>query len=98
MSRKGYVVICDLIINGFAPMIDKVILAHDKNMQNDYYDDTFTGRINSAFLLAQFEHLDETQHRKMVLWERYNTELKSLAAFSLAAKILTITRKVFLIY
>lgn len=41
MSRKGYVVICDLIKNGFAPLIDKVVIAHDNNMQNDYYDDMF---------------------------------------------------------
>ncbi len=41
MSRKGYVVLCDLIKNGFAPLIDKVVIAHDKNMINDYYDDMY---------------------------------------------------------
>ncbi len=34
--------------------------------------------INSAFLLAQLEHLDDIQHRRLKLWEKYNTELKSL--------------------
>ena len=35
--------------------------------------------INSAFLLAQLEHLDEIQRRRMKLWEKYNIELESLA-------------------
>lgn len=35
--------------------------------------------INSAFLLAQLEHLDDIQKRRLKLWGKYNTELKSLA-------------------
>ena len=39
MSRKGYVVIRDLVNYGYSQMIDKVIIAHDQNMKNDYYDE-----------------------------------------------------------
>ena len=42
MSRKGFVVICDLIKNGYSSMIDTVVIAHDKNMQNDYYNEMLT--------------------------------------------------------
>lgn len=37
MSRKGLVVIEDLIKQGYAKRIDKVVIAHDNNMTNDYY-------------------------------------------------------------
>ena len=39
MSRKGYVVIRDIIKYGYATMVEQVIIAHDKNMLNDYYDE-----------------------------------------------------------
>ena len=39
MGRKGYVVIRDIISNGYAAMIEQVVIAHDKNMKNDYYDE-----------------------------------------------------------
>ena len=39
MGRKGYVVIRDIICNGYAAMIEQVVIAHDKNMKNDYYDE-----------------------------------------------------------
>ncbi len=38
--------------------------------------------INSAFLLAQLEHLDDIQNRRLKLWRKYNTELKSLSEHS----------------
>ena len=41
MTLKGYVVLHDLIINGFAPIISKVIIAHDHNMLNDYYEEMY---------------------------------------------------------
>ncbi len=37
MSRKGLFVIADLIKQGYAKQIDKVVIAHDNNMTNDYY-------------------------------------------------------------
>ncbi len=39
MSRKGYAVIKDLLGKGFSDFIDFVVIAHDKNMANDYYED-----------------------------------------------------------
>ena len=41
MSRKGYVVLRDLVNNGFSNHIDVVIIAHDKNMVDDYYEEMF---------------------------------------------------------
>lgn len=35
--------------------------------------------INSAFMLAQLEHLDEIQNRRKVIWEMYYEGLKELA-------------------
>ena len=42
MSRKGYVAIRDLVNCGYTQMIDKVVIAHDQNMKNDYYEDMST--------------------------------------------------------
>lgn len=42
MSRKGYVVLRDLINNGYTEQIDKVVIAHDKAMANDYYEEMYT--------------------------------------------------------
>ena len=42
MSRKGYVAIRDLVNCGYTQMIDKVVIAHDQNMKNDYYEDMAT--------------------------------------------------------
>ncbi len=39
MSRKGYAVLKNLIERGYVDLIDKVIIAHDKNMVNDYYSE-----------------------------------------------------------
>ena len=39
MTKKGYSVIHGLIENGFTSMIDKVITAQDKGVQNDYYEE-----------------------------------------------------------
>ncbi len=39
MGRKGFVVIRDIINNGYAAMIEQVVIAHDKNMKNDYYEE-----------------------------------------------------------
>ena len=36
--------------------------------------------INSAFMLAQLEHLDEIQNRRKTIWKMYNEELKDVAA------------------
>ena len=36
--------------------------------------------INSAFLLAQLEHLDEIQNRRKAIWEMYHEGLKDIAA------------------
>ena len=41
MSRKGYAVLSDLIGNGYAEQIDKVVIAHDKAMANDYYEEMY---------------------------------------------------------
>lgn len=41
MNRKGLCVLNNLVENGYADMIDKVIIAHDKNVLNDYYDDMY---------------------------------------------------------
>lgn len=42
MSRKGYALLKNIINGGFAPQIDKVVIAHDKNMTNDYYEEMYT--------------------------------------------------------
>lgn len=39
MSRKGYVVLRDMIGNGLAECIDMVVIAHDHNMANDYFEE-----------------------------------------------------------
>lgn len=39
MSRKGYALLKDIINSGYAPQIDKVVIAHDKAMANDYYEE-----------------------------------------------------------
>ena len=39
MNRKGLCVLDNLVKSGFSEMIDKVIISHDKNVLNDYYDD-----------------------------------------------------------
>lgn len=36
--------------------------------------------INSAFMLAQLEHLDEIQNRRKAIWEMYHEGLKDVAA------------------
>lgn len=36
--------------------------------------------INSAFMLAQLEHLDEIQNRRKAIWEMYHEGLKDIAA------------------
>ena len=41
MSRKGYALLKDIIDCGYAPQIDKVVIAHDKAMANDYYDEMY---------------------------------------------------------
>jgi methionyl-tRNA formyltransferase len=41
MNRKGLSVLENLINKGYSDMIDKVIIAHDKNVLNDYYDDIY---------------------------------------------------------
>ena len=38
-----------------------------------------SSEINSAFMLAQLEHLDETQNRRKVIWNMYYDRLKDLA-------------------
>lgn len=42
MSRKGYAVLQDLLDAGYTDQIDKVVIAHDKNMANDYYDEMYS--------------------------------------------------------
>lgn len=42
MSRKGYAVLRELIERGCAGQIDKVVIAHDKAMANDYYNEMYT--------------------------------------------------------
>lgn len=41
MSRKGYTLLKDIIDDGYAPQIDKVVIAHDKAMANDYYEEMY---------------------------------------------------------
>lgn len=41
MTRKGYSVLDRLISTGYADMIDKIIVAHDKNVLNDYYSEIY---------------------------------------------------------
>lgn len=41
MSRKGYAVLRELIGKGYEGLIDKVVIAHDKAMANDYYDEMY---------------------------------------------------------
>jgi methionyl-tRNA formyltransferase len=41
MSRKGLVVLRDLIRKGYTKQIDKVVIAHDNNMANDYYKEMY---------------------------------------------------------
>ena len=48
MSRKGYAVLRDLISGGYTELIDKVIIAHDKNMVNDYYDEMYEACKNAS--------------------------------------------------
>ena len=42
MSRKGYALLKDIIDGGYAPQIDKVVIAHDKAMANDYYEEMYS--------------------------------------------------------
>lgn len=42
MSRKGYALLKDIFEGGYAPQIDKVVIAHDKSMVNDYYEEMYS--------------------------------------------------------
>lgn len=41
MNSKGLCVLNNLVENSYSDMIDKVVIAHDKNMLNDYYNDMY---------------------------------------------------------
>lgn len=47
MNRKGLCVLKRLVDEGYSDMIDKVIIAHDKNVLNDYYDDMYNLALES---------------------------------------------------
>lgn len=48
MNRKGLCVLNNLVENGYSDMIDKVVIAHDKNVLNDYYDDMYQAAKNAC--------------------------------------------------
>lgn len=48
MNRKGLCVLQNLIQNGYSDMIDKVVIAHDKNVLNDYYEDMWQAATKSG--------------------------------------------------
>lgn len=56
MTRKGYSVLDRLISTGYADMIDKIIVAHDKNVLNDYYSE-----INNTAKQAGIPVFDKTE-------------------------------------
>lgn len=58
MTRKGYGVLDSLIKSGFSDMIDKVVVAHDKNVLNDYYSEIYNTAKNAG--IPVFDKTEET--------------------------------------
>ena len=52
MTRKGYGVLDSLIKSGFSDMIDKVVVANDNNVLNDYYSEIYNTANMQGFLYS----------------------------------------------
>ena len=52
MTRKGYGVLDSLFKSGFSSMIDKVVVANDKNVLNDYYSEIYNTANMQGFLYS----------------------------------------------
>ena len=70
MNRKGLCVLNNLVENGYADMIDKVVIAHDKNVLNDYYDDMYQAAKNACIPVFDKKDNDpiESEYCLTIAW------------------------------